>query len=227
MNIFQHIFALALVSVATAGPIFDYTPIKQYGGYEGFGEYTKGFGGVESYDGAHLENYEIGALGFGGALDGGYESYGQDGAAESHGFGGIQDGGYENYGHGESVESYGKSEDVESFEHGGSAGGYGDLGTHAAFESYSHGGAGGGHDDGHGHEDYHAHPAYSYEYGVKDPKTGDHKSAWEHRDGDKVVGEYSLDEADGTKRVVSYTSDKKNGFQAVVKKIGHSSHSSH
>ena len=85
------------------------------------------------------------------------------------------------------------------------------------YESY---GAGAGHDDGHGHEDYFAHPAYKFEYGVKDPKTGDHKSAWEHRDGDKVVGEYSLDEADGTKRIVSYTADDKNGFNAIVKKIG-------
>ena len=70
------------------------------------------------------------------------------------------------------------------------------------------------------HEEHNAHPAYKFEYGVKDPKTGDHKSAWEHRDGDKVVGEYTLDEADGTKRVVSYTADDHHGFNAVVKKIG-------
>ena len=84
-------------------------------------------------------------------------------------------------------------------------------------ESYGHG----GHDESH---DYYHHPSYKFEYGVKDPKTGDHKSQWEHRDGDVVKGEYSLDEADGTKRVVSYTSDKHNGFQAVVKKIGHAHH---
>jgi len=76
----------------------------------------------------------------------------------------------------------------------------------------------------HHHEDYYAYPKYKYEYGVKDPHTGDHKSQWEHRDGDKVVGEYTLDEADGTKRVVSYTADDHNGFQAVVKKIGHAHH---
>ena len=107
----------------------------------------------------------------------------------------------------------------------GSASGHGEgLGAHATVDSYGHGGAEAGHDDGHGHEDYHAHPAYKFEYGVKDTKTGDHKAAWEHRDGDKVVGEYSLDEADGTKRIVKYTSDKHNGFQAAVETIGHAEH---
>lgn len=76
-----------------------------------------------------------------------------------------------------------------------------------------------GHEDSHD-VDYFSHPAYKYDYGVKDSKTGDHKTHWEHRDGDKVTGEYTVDEADGTKRIVSYTSDKKNGFQAIVKKIG-------
>lgn len=73
-------------------------------------------------------------------------------------------------------------------------------------------------------KDYYSYPKYKYEYGVKDPKTGDHKSQWEVRDGDVVKGEYTLDEADGTKRVVTYTSDKYNGFNAVVKKIGHAYH---
>uniref|UniRef100_A0A182UDG7 Uncharacterized protein n=1 Tax=Anopheles melas TaxID=34690 RepID=A0A182UDG7_9DIPT len=67
---------------------------------------------------------------------------------------------------------------------------------------------------GHEHHDYHSHPSYKFEYGVKDPHTGDHKSQWEHRDGDVVKGAYTLDEADGTKRVVEYSSDKHNGFQA-------------
>uniref|UniRef100_A0A182FFN4 Uncharacterized protein n=1 Tax=Anopheles albimanus TaxID=7167 RepID=A0A182FFN4_ANOAL len=48
------------------------------------------------------------------------------------------------------------------------------------------------------HEDYHSHPSYKFEYGVKDPHTGDHKSQWEHRDGDVVKGSYTLEEADGT-----------------------------
>ena len=92
-----------------------------------------------------------------------------------------------------------------------------------AVEASHHGGDGGygGHDESH---DYYHHPSYKFEYGVKDPKTGDHHSQWEHRDGDVVHGEYSLDEADGTKRVVKYTADKKSGFNAVVEKIGHAHH---
>ncbi|XP_049542735.1 histidine-rich glycoprotein-like [Anopheles darlingi] len=74
------------------------------------------------------------------------------------------------------------------------------------------------------HEDYHSHPSYKFEYGVKDPHTGDHKSQWEHRDGDVVKGQYTLEEADGTHRVVEYSSDKHNGFQAHVKRVGHAHH---
>ena len=81
----------------------------------------------------------------------------------------------------------------------------------------------GGHDEHHGH-DYHHHPSYKFEYGVHDPHTHDHKSQWEHRDGDVVKGEYTLDEADGTKRVVKYSSDKHGGFQAHVERIGHAHH---
>ena len=89
------------------------------------------------------------------------------------------------------------------------------------------------HGDGHGHggheahTDYVHHPAYKYEYGVHDPKTKDHHSQWEHRDGDVVKGEYTLDEADGTKRVVKYSSDKKGGFTAHVERIGHAAHPQH
>lgn len=82
-----------------------------------------------------------------------------------------------------------------------------------------------GHDDH--HVDYHHHPAYKYEYGVTDPKTKDSHSQWEHRDGDKVHGEYSLDEADGTKRIVKYSSDKHGGFTAHVERIGHAAHPAH
>jgi Insect cuticle protein len=103
-----------------------------------------------------------------------------------------------------------------------------DYGHHS---EVSHGGHHGGDDShGHGHKDggdshdYYHHPSYKFEYGVKDPKTKDHHSQWEHRDGDVVKGEYSLDEADGTKRVVKYTSDKKSGFNAVVERIGHAHH---
>ncbi|XP_067643372.1 cuticle protein 7-like [Eurosta solidaginis] len=73
------------------------------------------------------------------------------------------------------------------------------------------------------HEPYH-HPKYSFDYGVRDAHTGDHKSQWEHRDGDHVKGGYTLAEADGTTRVVEYTADDHNGFNAVVKKIGHAHH---
>ncbi|ETN60419.1 cuticular protein 66, RR-2 family [Anopheles darlingi] len=77
---------------------------------------------------------------------------------------------------------------------------------------------------GYEHHDYHSHPSYKFEYGVKDPHTGDHKSQWEHRDGDVVKGQYTLEEADGTHRVVEYSSDKHNGFQAHVKRVGHAHH---
>ena len=72
--------------------------------------------------------------------------------------------------------------------------------------------------------DFYHYPAYKFEYGVHDPHTHDHKSQWEQRDGDKVTGEYTLDEADGTKRVVSYHADGKTGFHAKVEKIGHAYH---
>ncbi len=75
-----------------------------------------------------------------------------------------------------------------------------------------------------GHGDSFGYPQYKFEYGVKDPRTGDHKSQWEQRDGDVVRGEYTLDEADGTKRIVEYKADSKNGFNAIVKKIGHAHH---
>lgn len=59
---------------------------------------------------------------------------------------------------------------------------------------------------------------------MKDPKTGDHKAAWEVRDGDCVKGGYMLQDADGTMRVVEYEADPKNGFRANVKRIGNAYH---
>jgi Insect cuticle protein len=124
-------------------------------------------------------------------------------------------------------ESYVKRHDdyghhtVVSHGHGGGGEGHGHGG---GGEGHGHGGGGGGHGHGGDDHDYHHHPSYKYEYGVKDPKTKDHHSQWEHRDGDKVVGEYTLDEADGTKRVVKYSSDKKTGFTAHVERIGHAHH---
>lgn len=69
-----------------------------------------------------------------------------------------------------------------------------------------------------------AHPKYEYKYGVKDGHTHDHKSQQEHRDGDKVHGEYTLKEADGTLRTVKYVADKHNGFHAEVTRSGHATH---
>uniref|UniRef100_A0A182I6H6 Uncharacterized protein n=1 Tax=Anopheles arabiensis TaxID=7173 RepID=A0A182I6H6_ANOAR len=73
-------------------------------------------------------------------------------------------------------------------------------------------------------QDYYAYPKYQFEYGVKDPLTGDHKSQWEMRDGDIVKGSYTLDEPDGTQRIVEYRADDRNGFEAIVKKIGKPKH---
>ncbi|XP_053662179.1 cuticle protein 8-like [Anopheles marshallii] len=73
-------------------------------------------------------------------------------------------------------------------------------------------------------QDYYAYPKYQFEYGVKDPVTGDHKSQWEMRDGDIVKGSYTLDEPDGTQRIVEYRADDRNGFEAIVKKIGKPKH---
>ena len=101
-----------------------------------------------------------------------------------------------------------------------SGGGHSDGGHSSGHEALP--GAGSwGHGGSHDHVEYpDHHPEYKYEYGVKDAHTKDHHSAWEHRDGDTVHGEYTLDEADGTKRIVSYHADKKGGFKAEVQRIG-------
>jgi hypothetical protein len=64
-----------------------------------------------------------------------------------------------------------------------------------------------------------AYPKYSFNYGIKDPHTGDIKSQAEERDGDVVKGQYSLVEPDGSVRTVDYTADDHNGFNAVVHKV--------
>ncbi|XP_053685394.1 adult-specific cuticular protein ACP-20-like [Sabethes cyaneus] len=104
---------------------------------------------------------------------------------------------------------------------GGYGGGLGGGFSQGGFEGGIGGGGGGGGGGFEGKEDYYSYPKYKYEYGVKDYKTGDHKSQWEMRDGDVVKGEYTLDEADGSKRIVEYYADGKNGFEAKVKNIGH------
>ncbi|XP_060529153.1 cuticle protein 7-like [Cylas formicarius] len=60
---------------------------------------------------------------------------------------------------------------------------------------------------------------YEFAYGIQDAHTGDFHSQQEQRDGDHVVGQYSLHEADGTVRIVKY-SDDGHGFNAVVEKSG-------
>ncbi|XP_072940762.1 cuticle protein 19-like [Epargyreus clarus] len=104
--------------------------------------------------------------------------------------------------------------------------GYGGYGGNGGYGGYAGDGgyAGYGGDAGHGHGDYYAYPKYAFDYAVKDPHTGDHKTQWETRDGDVVKGAYSLAEPDGTTRIVEYTADKHNGFNAVVKRIGHAHH---
>ncbi|XP_035909170.1 cuticle protein 19-like [Anopheles stephensi] len=69
--------------------------------------------------------------------------------------------------------------------------------------------------------DYYAPINYKFEYGVKDPHTGDHKTHWEERDGDVVKGAYTVLDSDGSSRLVEYTADPHHGFNAVVKKIEH------
>ncbi|XP_077283810.1 uncharacterized protein LOC143909609 [Arctopsyche grandis] len=85
---------------------------------------------------------------------------------------------------------------------------------------------------GHGHGQYYdeyAHPAYKFDYGVKDHHTGDNKEQWETRDGDVVKGGYSLVEPDGSIRTVHYTADDHNGFNAVVQRTpnAHPAHYGH
>lgn len=66
---------------------------------------------------------------------------------------------------------------------------------------------------------------YAFSYGVSDPFTGDSKQHQEIRDGHVVKGSYSVKDADGTTRVVEYSQGgPETGINAVVKKIGESSH---
>uniref|UniRef100_A0AAG5D675 Uncharacterized protein n=1 Tax=Anopheles atroparvus TaxID=41427 RepID=A0AAG5D675_ANOAO len=69
--------------------------------------------------------------------------------------------------------------------------------------------------------DYYAPINYKFEYGVKDPHTGDHKTHWEERDGDVVRGAYTILDADGSSRLVEYTADSHHGFNA---RVGHAHH---
>ncbi|XP_066255162.1 cuticle protein 19-like [Euwallacea similis] len=70
------------------------------------------------------------------------------------------------------------------------------------------------------HKEEYAPAQYEFAYVIEDSHTGDYHSQQEHRDGDHVVGQYSLHEADGTVRLVKY-SDDGHGFNAVVERQGH------
>ncbi|XP_044762469.1 larval cuticle protein A2B-like [Coccinella septempunctata] len=61
-------------------------------------------------------------------------------------------------------------------------------------------------------------PQYTFSYNVHDSLTGDSKSQVETRNGDVVLGQYSLDDPDGTRRTVDYKADAVNGFNAVVRR---------
>lgn len=107
---------------------------------------------------------------------GGYSGGGSHGGVSSwnnH----VNHGGYNGYlggGHG-GVNTW-----TNHVNHGGyNGGGYND------YNSGSYGG-----DGGNWGNDYYKHPQYKFEYGVKDPHTGDHKNQWETRDGDNVKGLY-------------------------------------
>lgn len=63
--------------------------------------------------------------------------------------------------------------------------------------------------------DFDAYPSYNYAYRVADSRTGDTHSQQEARNGDTVVGHYSLQEPNGNVRTVKYIADN-NGFQAQV-----------
>jgi hypothetical protein len=69
-----------------------------------------------------------------------------------------------------------------------------------------------------------AYPRYKFEYGVTDYTTGDSHGQKESRDGNNVVGQYSLKEPDGYIRTVNYHADN-CGFRAQVQNSGGNDHS--
>lgn len=109
---------------------------------------------------------------------GGYSGGGSHGGVSSwnnH----VNHGGYNGYlggGHG-GVNTW-----TNHVNHGGYNGG--------GYNDYNSGAYGG--DGGNWGNDYYKHPQYKFEYGVKDPHTGDHKNQWETRDGDNVKGLYKF-----------------------------------
>ncbi|XP_012278411.1 cuticle protein 19-like [Orussus abietinus] len=76
---------------------------------------------------------------------------------------------------------------------------------------------------GHQHQDFSAQPSYEFAYGVEDHHTGDYHGQKEHRDGDRVVGEYTVMEPGGNVRIVRYHADH-DGFHAQVHNTRGSDH---
>ncbi|XP_053602728.1 cuticle protein 8-like [Plodia interpunctella] len=71
----------------------------------------------------------------------------------------------------------------------------------------------------------HNQAKYEYKYEVTDHQTGDRKSHWESRDGDRVRGVYTLYEPDGALRTVEYSADALSGFNAIVRRDDRTRHS--
>ncbi|KAL6434409.1 hypothetical protein ACFW04_006069 [Cataglyphis niger] len=80
--------------------------------------------------------------------------------------------------------------------------------------------------DKHGHQqlDYAAHPKYEFAYGIEDHHSGDYHGQKEHRDGEKVIGEYVIKEPGGNTRTVTYHVDSHGGFFAHVRNSGGNNH---
>ncbi|CAO1400449.1 unnamed protein product [Diamesa hyperborea] len=248
MNSLKFVIAFGLIAVVSSHA-FSYVSRKDsngpsvkfaVGGHKeaSYGhEESKNDGGEESYYAGHEELKSEEGTKF---MYPSYEEVAPNKESEkySHGIDDGSYGGYEQYSHGAAEVSgsymmgeypHGAAEESGSYsgeEMSQKYNGVADAGSY--MEEMSHKYNGGAEAESHDGKDekydYYAHPSYKFDYGVKDEKTGDHKSHWEHRDGDVVKGEYTLGEADGTQRVVSYTSDKKHGFNAVVHNIGKAHH---
>lgn len=59
-------------------------------------------------------------------------------------------------------------------------------------------------------------PNYQFGFDVKDDQYTNYQNRKEQKDGDKIIGSYSVVDADGFIRTVKYTADPKEGFKAEV-----------
>lgn len=65
---------------------------------------------------------------------------------------------------------------------------------------------------------------YNFAYEVNDAYTGDIKHQHESKQGDTVLGQYSLLQPDGVRRIVDYRADDHSGFHASVNNEGRPSY---